>query len=105
MLCGWISPNGEYISCDCKGHLNLAHDIMEKYKYEWPVNMPIDDYLVSRYGWIKAYYSIFDNAYTRLWCPRHITEYQKQILRDDYFDHPENWDQCEQFTLEELDVI
>ena len=107
MLCGWISPEGEYYNCDYMDHYNLADEFCNARGYSVIIKdrpMPVDEVLVHN-GWIKCYYSIFDRQHVRVYGPTRINEAQKKILREDYFNHPENWDKCEKYLLEELDVI
>ena len=107
MIYGWISPSGEYFDCEFMGHYDLACEFVEAREYRTIWNhkcLPADEVLV-RYGWIKAYTSMFDHTHVHLYGPTCITESQKEILRNDYFDHPENWDKYGRYLLEELDVI
>lgn len=107
MIYGWISPSGEYFDCEFMGHYDLACEFVEArgYKTIWDNrNLPEDEVLV-RYGWIKAYTSMFDRSHIQLYGPARITEPQKEILRNDYFDHPENWGKYGKTILEDLEVI
>ena len=108
MLYGWISPEGEYFNCEFMAHYDLAIEICATKNYPTFINgknKPVDDVLVENHGWIKAYSSLFDRQHIQLYTNWNITEVQKRILRDDYFEHPENWDRHGKFTLEELGVI
>lgn len=107
MIYGWISPDGAIYDCEFMAHYDLACEFVEAYKYKTYFDnrsWPADEVLV-RNGWIKCYTSMFDRNHIRLYCPKRLTDIQKKILRDDYFDHPENWDKCEKYLLEELEVI
>lgn len=108
MLYCWISPEGAFFDCEFMAHYDLAEEICEARGYSTIINgksKPADDVLVENHDWIKAYSSLFDRQHIQLYTNWNITEIQKQILRDDYFEHPENWDRHGKFTLEELGVI
>ena len=108
MIYGWISPDGEYLSCEFMGHYDLACEIIDAngYRIIWgDKNKPVDDVLVEHYGWIKAYHSMFDRKHTHLYMPHRLSEPQKKLLREDYFNYPENWDRFGRTLLEEYDVI
>ena len=107
MIYGWISPKGTVYECDFMGHYDLACEFAQAYKYNPYFNgrsWPADKVLVHN-GWIKCYTSMFDRIHTRLYSPQKITDIQKELLRNEYFNHPENWDKYEKYVLEELDVI
>lgn len=107
MLCGWLAPDGAFYNCDYMCHIDLAEEFCDRLGYPSIINerpQPADEVLVH-YGWVKCYYSIFGRKHTRIYGPTRLTEPQKKILREDYFDHPEHWDKGERYFLEELDVL
>ncbi len=107
MIYGWISPEGEYYNCDYMGHYDLADEFVDALGYSIFKDdkiIPVDEVLVN-HGWIKAYTSMFDRQHVHLYGPTRISEAQKKLLREDYFDHPENWDRYGRYLLEELEVI
>ena len=57
MICGWISPEGKVYSCAYMEHLDLAYELCAQIQI--PCGTVPDEELV-KYGWIKAYFSIFD---------------------------------------------
>jgi hypothetical protein len=102
-----------YMICNCKkvSYFDIAdalHQMLEVVAVAFvrpEVHSLYADEVLVRNGWIKCYTSMFDRNHIRLYCPQRLTDIQKKILRDDYFDHPENWDKCEKYLLEELEVI
>ena len=107
MLCGWLAPDGAFYNCDYMCHIDLAEEFCDRLGYPSIINersQPADEVLVH-HGWVKCYYSIFDRGHTRIYGPTRLTEPQKAILREDYFEHPENWDKAERYFLEELEVL
>lgn len=107
MIYGWISPDGAVYDCEFMAHYDLACEFVDAYNYKTYYNgrfWPADEVLVHN-GWIKCYTSMFDRVHVQLYGPDHITTEQKEILRDDYFNCPENWDKYGKYLLEELEVI
>lgn len=101
MICGWISPEGKVYSCAYMEHLDLAYELCAQIQI--PCGTVPDEELV-KYGWIKAYFSIFDPK-VHLYSNDRITEAQKAVLREDFENHPEDWDKLGVYELEWLDVI
>lgn len=58
MLCGWLSPNGEFYPCSSYGHVSLAEKLVEErykaQKMEDQLQIPKDDLLLSD-KWIKLF--------------------------------------------------
>ena len=58
MLCGWLSPNGEFYPCSSYGHVSLAEKLVEErykaQKMEDQLRIPKDDLLLSD-KWIKLF--------------------------------------------------
>ena len=104
MLCGWLDPNGKLYKCEYWGHSDLAYQLVEDYKYKYDYSTPIEEVLIEN-GWIKLYYSMFDRNHIQFYGPPFISEAQKNILRNDYFEHPDYWGKDGKFYLEEYDVI
>lgn len=100
MLYGWLGPNGEFYECAHMEHYNVAEKLVSGYSG----NKPADEFLVENMGWIKIYHSYFDK-FTRLYTPHRITEIQKNIIRNNFFDFPQYWDKAETIRLKELDII
>lgn len=82
MLCGWLSPNGEFFSCNQYGHISLADKLVRKYYIKlYSARYSTDEFLLNA-NWIKLYTDGIGHnnnySYTRI---------HKRILTDDQF----NW--------------
>lgn len=104
MLCGWLSPEGKMITCLYMEHLDLAYELCEQ--HEFPImSIPPDEVLV-KHGWYKCYYSIFDYQVHLYGNDAGIiTQEQKDVLRRDYEEHPEDWGKIGTIELKYLGVI
>lgn len=55
MICGWLSPTGEFYSCNQYGHISLADKLIRKYYLKsYSARYSVDDFLI-KINWIKLY--------------------------------------------------
>ncbi|MBQ5735391.1 MAG: hypothetical protein IIV51_08430 [Lachnospiraceae bacterium] len=80
MLCGWLSPSGEFYSCSQYGHITLANELVRKYYIKlYSARYATDEFLLNS-NWLKLYTNgighsnNFSYTYTK-----------KKIITDDQF--------------------
>lgn len=86
MKTGWLSPDGDMISCGSYDHIKTAHDLVQQCRYKTffnDKNHPDDDTLMH-YGWAYIGKSELDSNYRIGWSG-YLTDAQKNVLRP-YFE-------------------
>ena len=106
MLSGWLSPQGIMYECPYWGHIDLAYEILntqygQRHFYD---NTP-DETLVER-GWIKLYTSIFSHNQEIYFKDSYrATLEQKDFLKNNYEQYPDNWSKVGIYELKFLGVL
>lgn len=79
MNTGWLSPDGEFIECGPRDHVNEADEIAEKLGI-FDLTRSSDDVLLDN-GWIRiSFLTFFEHGYVFSFMKESATEYQKTFL-------------------------
>lgn len=55
MICGWLSPSGEFYPCNQYGHISLADTLVRKfYLKTYSARYSVDEFLL-KVNWLKLY--------------------------------------------------
>lgn len=98
---GWIAPDGSFFKCDWLDHVAEAEEICNKYGWE---DWPTPDETLFSHGFVKITYSvIFQHYYIFLGDNKHLSQFQKPIIKD-YLDSGIRINPiCKEILLEELE--